>query len=83
MQGAEQPEADQERNKVNKVIENESRRNEVTKVKEEGKRMVNSLKNENGNLDLAIWVLVIEGTAISATWESRNQISKGSINRNN
>ena len=30
MQGAEQPEADQERNKV---IENESRRNEVTKVK--------------------------------------------------
>lgn len=80
MQGAEQPEADQERNKV---IENESRRNEVTKVKEEEKRMVNSLKNENRNLDLAIWVLVIEGTAISATWESRNQISKGSIKRNN
>ena len=49
------------------------------KSKEE-KRMVNSLKNENGNLDLAIWVLVIEGIAISATWESRNQISKGSIN---
>ena len=45
--------------------------------------MVNSLKSENGTLDLAVWLLVIEGMALSATLESSSQINKGSVNRNN
>jgi len=59
------------------------------RIKEKGsarsqrKRMVNSLKSENGTLDLAIWLLVIEGTALSATRASSSQINKGSVNRNN
>ena len=40
------------------------------------------MKTENGTMDLAVWLAEIERTAISAPWESRYQINKGSVDRN-
>ena len=55
--------------KRHKVIERELGRNEVTEARGREnfkKRMVNTEKTETRTLDLAIRVLVIKGTAISA-----------------
>lgn len=65
-------------NEVRKIREKWSHRNQ--RKREFQEENCPSMRTENRALDLAMWILVIEGTAVSAERESRNQTNKSSGN---